>query len=144
FVVEEFVIGLVCLVVSHKPPFARRQSVWFADAVREPFIGLVREKFPRYEEYLAAVFAGVNEKPRIVEEHDGWPGVVSSVAGGSGGALSSGVFNFAFRGGVKQFRLTPEPKPGTVGIGTRERKHSPPPEKFCQCAKQAAGAIRSS
>src|SRR5262249_18940449 len=144
FVVEEFVIGLVCLVVSHKPPFARRQSVWFADAVREPFIGLVREKYPRYEEYLAAVFAGVNEKPRIVEEHDGWPGVVSSVAGGSGVALSSEVFNYAFSDEVKQLRLTPEPKPVPVGIVTRKGKRSPAAEEFCQCAKQAAGAIRSS
>src|SRR5262249_62247219 len=88
---EELVNGRVCLAVSCKHPFARRQPVSFADAVREPFIGLVREKYPRYEEYLAAGFAGGNEKPRIVEEHDGWPGGVSSVAGGSGGARSWGV-----------------------------------------------------
>jgi len=139
---EELVNGRVCLAVSCKHPFARRQSVSLADAAHEPFIGLVREKYPRYQEYLAAVFAGVNEKPRIVEEHDGWPGVVSSVAGGSGVALSSDVFNYAFSDEIKQLRLTPEPKRVTVGIVTRKGKLSPAAEKFCQCAEQAAGAVR--
>jgi len=139
---EELVNGRVCLAVSCKHPFARRQSVSLADAVREPFIGLVREKYPRYEEYLAAVFARVNEKPRIVEEHDGWPGVVSSVAGGSGVALSSEVFNYAFSDEVKQLRLTPEPKRVALGIVTRKGKRSAAADKFCQCAKQAADAVR--
>ena len=31
----------------------RRQSVSLADAAREPFIGLMHEEYPRYQEYLA-------------------------------------------------------------------------------------------
>jgi hypothetical protein len=44
----------------------------------DPSSDQLREKYPRYQEYFAAIFAGVNEKPRIVEEHDGWAGVFSS------------------------------------------------------------------
>lgn len=35
----------------------------------------MQEEYPRYQEYLGAIFARVNDKPQIVEEHDGWAGV---------------------------------------------------------------------
>ncbi len=76
---EELLSLRVCLAVSSDHPFARKQSVSLADAVREPFIGLMLEEYPRYQEYLAAIFACVNDKPRIVEAHDGWAGVFSAV-----------------------------------------------------------------
>ena len=68
------------------------RSVSLADAAREPFIGLTHEEYPRYQEYLAAIFARVNDKPRIVEEHDGWSGVFSAVSAGTGVALTSDAF----------------------------------------------------
>jgi hypothetical protein len=52
----------------------RKKKVGFVSwAAREPFIGLTPEKYPRYQDYVAAICAGVNAKPRIVEEHDGGP-----------------------------------------------------------------------
>ena len=72
---EELLTVRVCLAVSSDHPFARRKSVSLADAAREPFIGLMREEYPRYQEYLGAMFARVDNKPRIIEEHDGWAGV---------------------------------------------------------------------
>jgi DNA-binding transcriptional LysR family regulator len=139
---QELVAARVCLAVSHNHPFARRHSVSLADAAREPFIGLTREKYPRYEEYVAAIFARVNEKPRIVEEHDGWAGVYSAVSAGTGVALSSDAFSYIFGDQIKMLRLTPEPKRVTIGIITRKEKLSPAAEKFCQCAKDAFAAIR--
>jgi hypothetical protein len=64
-------------------PFARRQSISLVDAAREPVIGLTPEKYPRYQEYVGAIFACVNKKPRIVEKHDGWAGAFSAVAAGT-------------------------------------------------------------
>lgn len=139
---EELVTGRVCLAVSCKHRFARRRSISLAEAAREPFIGLIREKYPRYEEYLDAIFADVSDKPRIVEEHDGWAGVFSSVAGGVGVALSSDVFNYAFGDEVRQLRLTPEPRRLAIGMVTRKGKLSPAAERFWQCAKEAAGSVR--
>ena len=100
------------------------------------------EKYPRYEEYLAAIFARVNDKPRIVEEHDGWAGVFSAVSAGTGVALSSDAFSYMFNDRIKLLRLTPEPKRVAIGIIMRKGKLSPAAEKFCQCAKDAFAALR--
>jgi DNA-binding transcriptional LysR family regulator len=139
---QELATARVCLVVSRDHPFARRQSVSLVDAAREPFIGLMREKYPRYEEYVAAIFARVNSKPRIVEEHDGWSGLFSAVGGGAGVAISSDAFSYLFGDGIKLLRLTPEPKRLSIGIITRKGKLSPAAEKFRQCAKEAFTSIR--
>ena len=72
-----------------------------------------------------------------MEEHDGWSGVFSAVSAGTGVALTSDVFNYAFNDRVKLVRLTPEPKRVAIGIITRKGKLSPAAEKFCQCAKEA-------
>ena len=100
------------------------------------------EKYPRYEEYVAAIFARVNDKPRIAEEHDGWTGVFSAVSAGTGVALSSDAFSYMFNDRVKMLRLTPEPKRVAIGIIQRKGKLSPAAEKFCQCAKDAFAALR--
>src|SRR4030095_15405288 len=134
---EELLALRVCLAVSSDHPFARKKSVSLADAAREPFIGLMREEYPRYKEYLDAMFARVNDKPRIVEEHDGWAGVFSAVDAGTGVAIVSDAFTYAFGERVKLLRLTPEPKRVPLGILTRRGKLSPAAEKFCECAREA-------
>jgi DNA-binding transcriptional LysR family regulator len=139
---QELTSGRVNLTVSADHPFARRKSVPLTEAAHEPFIGLVREKYPRYEEYLFAIFARVNDKPRVVEEHDGWSGVFSAVGSGAGVALTSDAFNYAFGDRIKCLRLTPEPKRVTIGIITRKDKLGPAAEKFCQCAKEAFTSVR--
>ena len=121
----------------------RKQSVSLNDAAREPFIGLLPEEYPRYEEYLAAIFARVNDKPRIFEEHDGWSGVFSAVSSGAGVAITSDAFSHAALGHrVKLVRLTPDPKRVAIGILSRKGKLSPAAEGFCQCAKAAFSAVR--
>jgi DNA-binding transcriptional LysR family regulator len=109
---------------------------------REAFVGLTREEYPRYLEYLNAIFAHVNDKPRLVEEQDGWSGVFSAVAAGTGVAITSDAFNYAFNDRIKCVRLTPEPKRVAIGIITRKGKLGPAAEKFCQCAKEAFVATR--
>ena len=131
----------VCLAVSSDHPFARKKSIALADAAREPFIGLTHEEYPRYREYLAAIFVRVPDKPRIVEEHDGWSGVFSAVSAGTGVAITSDAFDHAFGDRIKLLRLTPEPKRVAIGILTRKGKLGPAAEKFCQCAKEAFGSV---
>ena len=136
---QEIATARVCLVVACNHHFARKQSVSLVDAAREPFVGLIQELYPRYQEYLDAIFATVKEKPRIVEEHDGWAGVFSSVGAGTGVAISSDAFSYGFGDRIKFLRLTPEPKRVVIGIVSRKEKLSPAAEKFCQCAKEAFG-----
>ena len=139
---EPLFTGRVFLAVSSDHPFANKESVSLAVAAREPFIGLTRQDYPRYFEYLNAIFARVNDKPRVVEEHDGWSGVFSVVGAGAGVAITSDAFNYALNDRIKHLRLTPEPKRITIGIITRKGKLGLAAEKFCQCAKEAFASIR--
>ena len=139
---EPLFTGRICLAVSCDHPFAKKKSISLGDAAHEPFIGLTQEDYPRYLEYLNAIFAHVTDKPRLVEEHDGWSGVFSAVSAGTGVALTSDTFNYAFNDRIKLLRLTPEPKRVAVGIITRKGKLGPAAEKFCECAKEAFGVLR--
>jgi DNA-binding transcriptional LysR family regulator len=135
---EELTRERICLVASPDYPLARRRVVKLADAAREPFIGLSREEYPEYHDYLAAFFHSVKQKPRVVEEHDSMSGVISSVEAGAGVAIASEAFRHAFGHRVKLIRLTPEPKPIVIGIAAAKRRLSPIPEKFWQCAREIA------
>jgi DNA-binding transcriptional LysR family regulator len=139
---EELLRVRVCLAVSCDHPFAGRKSVSLADAARERFVGLMHEEYPQHRAYLSAIFAKVNDKPRIIEEHDGWAGVFSAVDAGTGAAIASDAFSYAFSDRIKFLRLTPEPKRVAIGIITRKGRLSPAAEKFYQCAKEAFSAIR--
>ena len=139
---EELLTVRICLAVSCDHPLAKRQSVSVAEAAREPFVALMHEEYPQHRVYLAAVFAKVKDKPRIVEEHDGWAGVFSAVDAGTGVAIASDAFSYAFSDRVKLLRLVPEPKRVSIGMVTRKGKLSPAAEKFCECARETFGTIR--
>src|SRR5258707_3661647 len=136
---EELLREQVRLAVPPTHPFAQRRSVSLADAAREPFVGLTREDFPDYHAYLAAIFAPVKNKPRVMEEHDSVTSVISAVEAGTGVGLA--VLDYSFGGRVKLVRLTPAPKPFSFGIAARKGRLSPATEKFWQCAKEAAASM---
>jgi LysR family transcriptional regulator, benzoate and cis,cis-muconate-responsive activator of ben and cat genes len=134
---EELLREQVRLAVPPTHPFAQRRSVSLVDAAKEPFVGLTREDFPDYHAYLAAIFAPVKNKPRVIEEHDSLSSVISAIEAGTGVGVSVDALGYSFGTRVKLVRLTPEPKPISFGIATRKGKLSPATEKFCQCAKEA-------
>jgi DNA-binding transcriptional LysR family regulator len=135
---EELLRAHVRLVVPPSHPFAQRRSVSLADAVQQPFIGLTHEDFPDYHSYMAALFASVRNKPRVIEEHDSMTSVVSAVEAGTGLAVAVEALRHFFGNRVKLVRLTPEPRLIAVGIAARKGRLSPAAEKFWQCAKDAA------
>ena len=134
---EELFHERVCLAVAPNHPFARRRSVPLTDAVCEPFIALTAEGYPVYYDYLLAIFAPVKQKPRVVEEHDSYSGVLSAVEAGTGVAIGVDV---SFGNCVKLLRLTPEPKPIALCIAARKDKLGLAAEKFWQCAREAAAS----
>jgi DNA-binding transcriptional LysR family regulator len=139
---EELLTVRVCLAVSCNHPFALRKAVSLTEAARQPFIGLLHEEYPQHRVYVDAVFARVKDKPRFVEEHDGWAGLFSAVDADTGVAIASDAFDYAFGDRVKLVPLTPEPKRVPVGIISRKGRLSPAAEKFCLCAKEAFRAAR--
>jgi DNA-binding transcriptional LysR family regulator len=139
---EELLTVRVCLAVSCNHPFAQRDAVSLTEAAREPFVGLLHEEYPQHRVYVDAIFARVKDKPRFIEEHDGWAGLFSAVDAGTGVAIASDTFDYAFGNRVKFLPLTPEPKRVPIGIISRKGRLSPAAEKFCQCAKEAFSADR--
>jgi DNA-binding transcriptional LysR family regulator len=133
---EELVTIRVCLAVSCNHPFAQRKAVSLAQAAREPFIGLLHEEYPQHRVYVDAIFARVKHKPRFAEEHDGWTSLLAAVDAGTGVAIASDAFNYAFGDRVKFLPLTPEPKRVPIGIISRKGRLSPVMAKFCECVKE--------
>ena len=139
---EELMSLRVCLAVSCNHPFAQRKAVSLTEAARQPFIGLLHEEYPQHRVYVDAIFARVKDKPRFVEEQDGWADLFSAVDAGTGVAIASDAFDYAFGNRVKFIPLTPEPKRVPLGVISRKGRLSPAAEKFCLCAREAFSAAR--
>ena len=139
---EELMSLRVCLAVSCNHPFAQRKAVSLTEAARQPFIGLLHEEYPQHRVYVDAIFARVKDKPRFVEEQDGWADLFSAVDAGTGVAIASDAFDYTFGNRVKFLPLTPEPKRVPLGVISRKGKLSPAAEKFCRCAGEAFSAVR--
>jgi DNA-binding transcriptional LysR family regulator len=101
-------------------------------------IGLTREDYPDYYDYLSIIFSKVKRKPRVVEEHDSYYGIISAVEAGTGVAIGADVLGHTFGNRVKLLHITPGPKPISVGIVALKGRLSPAAEKFWECAKEAA------
>src|SRR5438309_3021208 len=134
---EELFRQRVCVAVAPQHPFARRRSVPLIEAAVESLIGLTREDYPNYYDYLSIILSKVKQKPRVVEEHDSFSAVISAVEAGTGVAIAT-HFGYSFGNRLKFLHLTPEPKPISVGIAGTKGRLSPAAEKFWQCAKEAA------
>ncbi len=134
---EELFHERVCVAVPLQHPFARRRTIPIAEVAAEPLIGLTREDYPSYYDYLSLIFSKLKQKPRVVEEHDSFSAVMSAVEAGTGVAIATD-FAYSFGNRLKFLHLTPEPKPISVGIAGTKGRLSPPAEKFWQCAKEAA------
>jgi DNA-binding transcriptional LysR family regulator len=78
----------------------------------------------------------------VIEEHDSMTSVISAVEAGTGVGAYVDALGYSFGSRVKLVRLTPEPRPISFGIAVRKGRLSPATEKFWQCAKETAGAIR--
>src|SRR4029078_190017 len=137
---EELFHERVCVAVAPQHPFARRRAIQITEVAAEPLIGLTREDYPSYYDYLSIIFSKVKQKPRVVEEHDSMSGIMSAVEAGTGVAIATD-FGYSFGNRVKFLHLTPEPKPFSVGIVARKGRLSPAAEKFWRCAKEAASRV---
>src|SRR5947199_2902287 len=134
---EELLRQRVCVAVAPQHAFARRRAISLTEVAAEPLISLTREDYPNYYDLLSIIFSKVKQKPRIIEEHDSMPGVMSAVEAGSGVAVAVD-FGYTFGNRITFLHLTPEPKPFSIGIVARKGKLSPAAEKFWQCATGAA------
>lgn len=122
---------------SNQSCLPRRRAIPITEVAAEPLIGLTREDYPNYYDYLSLIFSKLKQKPRVVEEHDSFSAVMSAVEAGTGVAIATD-FGYSFGNRLKFLHVTPEPKPISVGIVGTKGRLSPAAERFWQCAKEAA------
>ena len=134
---EELFRERVCVAVPPQHPFARHRTIPIAEIAAEPLIGLTREDYPNYYEYLSIIFSKVKQKPRVVEEHDSFSAIIATVEAGAGVAIATDL-GYSFGKRLKFLHVTPEPTPISAGIAALKGKLSPAAEKFWECAKEAA------
>ena len=137
---EELFQKRLCVAVAPQHPFARRCAIRMAEVAAEPLIVLTREDYPNYYDFLSTIFAKVKQKPRLVEEHGSFSGIISAVEAGTGVTLGVDVLARSFGNRVKLLHITPEPKPTGVAIVALKGRLSPAAEKSWECAKEAASA----
>jgi DNA-binding transcriptional LysR family regulator len=118
---EELFQERVCVAVAPQHPFARRCAVPITEVAAEPLIGLTREDYPNYYDFLSIIFSKVKQKPRVVEEHDSFSGIISAVEAGTGVTVSIDVLGHSFGNRVRPLHITPEPKPISVVIAALKR-----------------------
>jgi DNA-binding transcriptional LysR family regulator len=133
---EELTRDALCLAVAPKHPLARRRSVTLAAAAREPLIAYSRKDYPEAHELLATLFASVQSKLRIVEEHDSVSSLIAAVEAGTGVAVAPR--SLACTAGPR-LRLIPfSPAPEPLVIGAAWTHVTPAAQRFLKCAHDAA------
>jgi DNA-binding transcriptional LysR family regulator len=128
------------LAVGPKHRFAEKETVSLADAAKEPFVGFSRTDYPEARELLAASFASVKAKLRIVEEHDSVTSLIASVEAGAGVALVGKSLECISGTRVKLLPLSPEPKPLIVGAAWHKEGFPSSGKNFLAEATTAAKA----
>jgi DNA-binding transcriptional LysR family regulator len=136
-----------CVAVSPRHPFARLKVVPLEKMVREPLIVYSRAEYPEYHEILAALFALVNAKPRIAEEHEGVTGLIAAVEAGQGIALVPSCLACMVGPRLKILPLHPAQPPLIVVAASRPERVTAVVKKFIAAAvlpaagQPAAGVV---
>ncbi len=128
----------ISLAVSPKHPLARSRSVSLAEVAKQPLIAFSRPDYPDYHELLQNIFGPAKLKPRIAEEHDGVASLIAAVESGAGVAVVTESLACVTGARLKFLRLTPTPKPLSLGAAWMKDGFTPAAERFFECAKNVA------
>jgi DNA-binding transcriptional LysR family regulator len=135
---EELLRDPVCIAVAPKHSLAGKRTVTLAEAAREPIIAFSRKDYPEAHELLAATFAAIKTKLRIVEEHDSVSSLIAAVESGAGAAVVTESLTCTSGPRLKLIPFKPAPEPLIVGAAWSKHGITPPAGQFLECAKEAA------
>lgn len=128
----------IFLAVAPKNPLAGKRSVKLAEISKEPLITYSRKDYPDAYENLAALFAAVQSKPRIAEEHDSVSSLIAAVEAGSGIAIVPESLACTAGPRLKLIPFVPALPPLIVGVAWPKGALPPAAEFFLKCAREAA------
>jgi DNA-binding transcriptional LysR family regulator len=133
---EELMRDALCLAVAPNHALARRRTVTLAEAARQPLIAYSRKDYPEAHELLATLFAGLQRKVRIVEEHDSVSSLIAGVEAGTGVAVATLSLTCTAGPRLRLIPFSPAPEPLVVGAAWIHA--TPAAQRFLQCAQVAA------
>lgn len=125
------------VAVAPKDALARQRSVTLAQLARQPLVAYSRKDYPEYHELLAAMFAEVKLKPRIVEEHDNVTSLITAVEIGPGVALAPESLSCFAGPRLKLIPVAPPPAALVVGVVWQSKEVTNLTERFLKCAKES-------
>src|ERR1051326_6548071 len=134
---EELSSDSICLAVAPKHPLAGRRTVTLPEAATEPLITYSRKDYPEAHEHLAAMFATVNRKPRIAEEHDSVSSLIAAVEAGNGVAIVPESLACTAGPRLKLLPFSPALAPLVVGAAWAKHGLTAAAERFLSCARKA-------
>ncbi len=135
---EELARDSMCLAVPPNHPFARLRSVTLEKAAREPLVIFSRRDYPEYDEYLQRLFAPIQARPRISEEHDSAASLIAAIESGAGVSVMPQSFSCSAGPRLKLIPLSPVPEQLVIGVVWAAKNMLPTAEAFLKSAKQAA------
>jgi len=135
---EELLRDPVCVAVAPKHALAGKRSVTLTEVSGEPIIAFSRKDYPEAHELLAATFAPIKIKLRIVEEHESVSSLIAAVESGAGVAVVTESLTCTSGPRLKLIPIKPAPEPLIVGAVWSKEGFTIAAETFLKCAKEIA------
>jgi len=126
----------ICLAVAPEHPLAGRRAVTLVEIAREPLITYSRKDYPDAYENLIDLFATINIKPRIVEEHDSVSSLIAAVESGTSIAVAPQSLACTSGPRLKLIPFSPALAPLVVGVAWSKHGLNAAGERFLKCAKE--------
>lgn len=133
---EELARDPMCFAVAPNHPLAGRRTVTLAEIAREPLITYTRKDYPDAHENLAAIFAAIKIKPRIVEEHDSVSSLIAAVESGAGVAIAAKSLACTAGPRLKLIPFAPSLEPIVIGAAWTNDGITHTAEQFLKCARR--------
>jgi len=138
---EELARDALCLAVPPGHVLGRRRAVTLEQAAEQRLVVFTRKDYPEYLEYLETVFARINARPKVAEEHDSAASLIAAVESGAGVALVPKSFSCSAGPRLTLVPVSPPPEPLIVGMAWRPDRLSPTAQRFASEAREAAAKI---
>jgi len=134
---EELQRHQVCVAMHPSHPLARAQRVGLEQVAKERLVAFTLADYPEHQAWIADLFAPLNCRPQIVEEHDSITSLIAAVESGRGVAVMAQPLNGLASPRLKIRPLQPAPPPLAVGIAHRKKFRSKITDNFIEAAKRA-------
>ncbi len=137
---EEFGRDVLRMAVGRNHPLAKLRSITTARLRREALLAYSRKDYPEYHVYLAELFGGEKQPPRVVEEFDDGVGLVTALETGAGVAVLPQSLQLTTGSRLKLIPIVPAPPPVVIGVASVPSRLTAAAGRFLEVARELSTA----